>query len=162
LGAGTTPGLIHRLVQGYFYPSYTGGLVTTFKSNDAVAMWNDLKELWKYTNPQSTTYGVLQEPLQSEEIWLGIDHAARLIDVLNKGLKLEADAVAKQANAKDAKVVPLPVGLGAKGGEFNTAITNTFVRIVVKNEPIQTVLNEQGAIVQKAITDANAKCWGPD
>ena len=236
LGAGTTPGLIHRLVQGYFYPSYTGGLVTTFKSNDAVAMWNDLKELWKYSNPQSTTYGVLQEPLQSEEIWLGIDHAARLIDVLkakpddfvavpapagpkgryymsvviglaipkttpnrtggdalidhllkpetqlitlrensffpvvdvklpddlNKGLKLEADAVAKQANAKDAKVVPLPVGLGAKGGEFNTAITNTFVRIVVKNEPIQTVLNEQGAIVQKAITDANAKCWGPD
>ncbi|TMG32863.1 MAG: extracellular solute-binding protein [Chloroflexi bacterium] len=215
LGAGTTPGLIHRLVQGYFYP---------------------LKELWKYSNPQSTTYGVLQEPLQSEEIWLGIDHAARMIEVLkakpddfvavpapagpkgryymsvviglaipkttpnrtggealidhllkpetqlitlrensffpvvdvklpddlNKGLKLEADAVAKQANAKDAKVVPLPVGLGAKGGEFNTAITNTFVRIVVKNEPIQTVLNEQGAIVQKAITDANAKCWGPD
>ena len=32
----------------------------------------------------------------------------------------------------------------------------------MKNEPIQTVLNEQGAIVQKAITDANAKCWGPD
>ena len=236
LGAGTTPGLIHRLIQGYFYPSYTGGLVTTFKNADAVAMWNDLKDLWKYSNPQSTTYGVLQEPLQSEEIWLGIDHAARMIEVLkakpddfvavpapagpkgryymsvviglaipkttpnrtggealidhllkpetqlitlrensffpvvdvklpddlNKGLKLEADAVAKQANAKDAKVVPLPVGLGAKGGEFNTAITNTFVRIVVKNEPIQTVLNEQGAIVQKAITDANAKCWGPD
>src|SRR5437870_324335 len=236
LGAGTTPGLIHRLVQGYFYPSYTGGLVTTFKSNDAVAMWNDLKELWKYTNPQSTTYGVLQEPLQSEEIWLGIDHAARLIEVLkakpddfvavpapagpkgryymsvviglaipkttpnrtggealidhllkpetqlltlrensffpvvevklpddlNKGLKLEADAVAKQANSKDAKVVPLPVGLGAKGGDFNTAITNTFARIAVKNEPIETVLNEQGAIVQKAIADANARCWGPD
>ena len=236
LGAGTTPGLIHRLIQGYFYPSYTGGLVTTFKNADAVAMWNDLKDLWKYSNPQSTTYGVLQEPLQSEEIWLGIDHAARMIEVLkakpddfvavpapagpkgryymsvviglaipkttpnrtggealidhllkpetqlitlrensffpvvdvklpddlNKGLKLEADAVAKQANAKDAKVVPLPVGLGAKGGEFNTAITNTFVRVVVKNEPIQTVLNEQGAIIQKAITDANAKCWGPD
>jgi multiple sugar transport system substrate-binding protein len=86
----------------------------------------------------------------------------KLPDDLNKGLKLEADAVAKQANSKDAKVVPLPVGLGAKGGEFNTAITNTFVRIVVKNEPIQTVLNDQGAIIQKAITDANAKCWGPD
>jgi multiple sugar transport system substrate-binding protein len=236
LGGGSTPGLIHRLVQGYFYPSYTGGLVTTFKNADAVAMWNDLKELWKYSHPQSTTYTQLQEPLQSEEIWVGIDHAARLIEVLkakpddfvavpapagpkgryymsvviglaipkttpnragaealidhllkpetqlitlrensffpvvevklpddlNKGLKLEADAVAKQANSKDAKVVPLPVGLGAKGGEFNTAITNTFVRIVVKNEPIQTVLNDQGAIIQKAITDANAKCWGPD
>src|SRR2546425_6514031 len=231
LGAGTTPGLIHRLIQGYFYPSYTGGLVTTFKSADAVTMWNDLKELWKYSNPQSTTYANLQEPMQAEEGWLGLDHAARLIEVLkarpddfiafpapagpkgryymsvviglaipkttpnragsealidhllkpetqlitlrensffpvvdvklpddlNKGLKLEADAVARQANAKDARVVPLPVGLGAKGGEFNTAITNTFLRITVKNEPIETVLNEQGAIIQKAITDANAK-----
>src|SRR2546428_7063794 len=236
LGGGATPGLIHRLLQGYFYPSYTGGLVTTFKSADAVTMWNDLKELWKYAHPQSTSYTRLQEPLQSEEVWLGIDHAARLIEVLkarpddfiaapapagpkgryymsvviglaipkttpnragaealidhllkpetqlitlrensflpavdvklpddpNKGLKLEADAVAKHADSKDANVVLLPVGLGAKGGEFNTAITNTFVRIVVKNEPSQTVLNEQGAIVQKAITDANAKCWGPD
>ena len=236
LGAGTTPGLIHRLIQGYFYPSYTGGLVTTFKSADAVTMWNDLKELWKYSNPQSTTYANLQEPMQAEEVWLGLDHAARLIEVLkakpdefiafpapagpkgryymsvviglaipkstpnragsealidhllkpetqlitlrensffpvvdvklpddlNKGLKLEADAVARQANSKDAKVVPLPVGLGAKGNEFNNALVNSFVRIVLKNEPIQTVLDEQAPLVQKAITDANAKCWGPD
>ena len=236
LGAGTTPGLIHRLIQGYFYPSYTGGLVTTFKSADAVALWNDLKELWKYSNPQSTTYANLQEPMQAEEVWLGLDHAARLIEVLkakpdefiafpapagpkgryymsvviglavpkstpnragsealidhllkpetqlitlrensffpvvdvklpddlNKGLKLEADAVARQANSKDAKVVPLPVGLGAKGNEFNNALVNSFVRIVLKNEPIQTVLDEQAPLVQKAITDANAKCWGPD
>src|SRR3989454_8486150 len=231
-----TDGLIHRLIQGYFYPSYTGGLVTTYKSADAVSMWNDLKELWKYSHPQSTSYTHLQEPLQSEEVWVGIDHAARLIEVLkakpddfiaapapagpkgryymavviglaipkttpnragaetlidhllkpetqlitlrensffpvvdvkfpddlNKGLRLEADAVAKQANSKDAKVVPLPVGLGAKGNDFNKAITDSFVRIVVKNEPIDAVLNEQAVLAQKAITDANAKCWGPD
>ncbi len=231
-----TDGLIHRLIQGYFYPSYTGGLVTTYKSADAATMWNDLKELWKYANPQSTTYARLQEPLQSGDIWVGIDHAARLIDVLkakpddfvavpapagpkgryymsvviglaipktspnragaealidhllkpetqittlrensffpvidvklpdelNKGLKLEADAVAKQASAKDAKVVPLPVGLGAKGGEFNKAITDTLVRILVRNEAVQTVLSEQAGIIQKIMTDANVKCWGPD
>src|SRR5438876_2491289 len=231
-----TDGLIHRLIQGYFYPSYTGGLVTTYKSADAATMWNDMKELWKYANPQSTTYARLQEPLQSGEIWLGIDHVARLIDVLkakpddfvavpapagakgryymsvviglgvpksspnkagaealidhllnpatqiltlrensffpvvsvtmpsdlNKGLQLEADAVAKQASAKDAKVVPLPVGLGAKGGEFNKAITDTFVRIVLKNEAVPTVLDEQGAIIQKIMTDGSVKCWGPD
>jgi multiple sugar transport system substrate-binding protein len=81
---------------------------------------------------------------------------------LKKGLQLEADAVAKQSGAKDAKVVPLPVGLGAKGGEFNKAITDTFVRIVVKGETVQTVLNEQSAIIQKIMTDANVKCWGPD
>src|SRR5881296_2515281 len=231
-----TDGLIHRLIQGYFYPSYTGGLVTTYKSADAATMWNDLKELWKYANPQSTTYARLQEPLQSGDIWVGIDHAARLIDVLkakpddfvavpapagpkgryymsvviglgvpksspnkagaealidhllkpetqiltlrensffpvvsvtmpsdlNKGLQLEADAVAKQAGATDAKVVPLPVGLGAKGGEFNKAITDTFVRIVLKNEAVPTVLDEQGVIIQKIMTDGSIKCWGPD
>src|SRR5438093_7691703 len=79
LGAGTTPGLIHRLIQGYSYPSSTGGLVTTFKSADAVTMWNDLKELWKYSNPQATTYPNLQAPMQPEEGWLGLHHAARLI-----------------------------------------------------------------------------------
>src|SRR5439155_1469721 len=77
-----TDGLIHRLIQGYVHPSYTGGLVTTYKSADAATMWNDMKELWKYSNPQSTTYARLQEPLQPGDIWLGIDHVARLIDVL--------------------------------------------------------------------------------
>ena len=231
-----TNGLIHRLLQGYWYPSFTGGLVTSYKSAEAVAMWGKIKELWQYSNPQSTTYAFLQEPLQSEEVWIGIDHAARLINVLkakpddfiaapapagpkgryymsvvvglgipkttpnanganalidyllkpetqittlrensffpvtnvampsdlDKGLKLEADAVAKQSSASDAKVVPLPVGLGAKGGDFNTAILNTFQRIVVKGDDIQTVLNEQAAIINKVMTDANAKCWGPD
>lgn len=228
--------LLHRLLQGYFYPSYTGGLVTTYKSADAETMWSAIKELWKYTNPQSTTYAFMQEPLQSEEVWIGFDHAARLINVLkakpddflavpapagpkgryfmtvlvglaipkstpnqsgaaalidyllqpstqiatlrensffpvvkvdipgdlNPGLKLEADAVAKQAGAKDAKPVPLPVGMGAKGGDLNKAMVDTFQRIVVKGEDIRTVLNEQAVLVQKAITDAGAKCWGPD
>lgn len=231
-----TNGLIHRLLQGYWYPSYTGGLVTTFKSPEAVAMWGKIKELWQYSNPQSTTYAFMQEPLQSEEVWVALDHGARLINVLkakpddfvtapapagpkgryymsvvvglgipkttpnvggaealidyllkpetqittfrnnsffpvtdaampadlDKGLKLEAEAVAKQSSAKDGKVVPLPVGLGGQGGNFNTAILNTFQRIVVKGEDIQTVLNEQAAIINKVMTDASAKCWGPD
>lgn len=229
-------GLIHRHIQGFFYPSYTGGLVTTYKSAEAVTMWNKIKELWAVTNPQSTTYAFMQEPLQSEEVWIGFDHVARLINVLkarpndfiavpapagpkgryymsvviglaipkttpnragaealidyllkpetqiqvlrenaffpvvsvslpgdlDPGLKLEADAVGKQSSASDAKVVPLPVGLGAKGGDFNKAMIDTFQRIVIKGENIQTVLNEQGALVQKAVTEANAPCWGPD
>lgn len=231
-----TSGLIHRLLQGYWYPSYTGGLVTSFKSAEAVAMWGKIKELWQYSNPQSTTYAFMQEPLQSEEVWVAMDHGARLINVLkakpddfvtapapagpkgryymsvvvglgipkttpnvggaealidyllkpetqittfrnnsffpvtdaampsdlDKGLKLEAEAVAKQSSAKDGHVVPLPVGLGGQGGNFNTAILNTFQRIVVKGDDVQTVLNEQAAIINKVMTDANAKCWGPD
>lgn len=233
--AGNT-GLNHRLLQGYWYPSYTGGLVTTYKSPDAVTMWGKIKELWQYSNAQSTTYANMQDPLQSEEVWVAMDHAARLINVLkakpddfvaapapagpkgryymsvviglaipkttpnlsgaealidyllkpetqittlrensffpvidvklpddlNKGLKLEADAVARQSAAKDARVVPLPVGLGAKGGDFNKAILDTFQRIVVKGEDIATVLGEQSKIIQQVMVDANVKCWGPD
>lgn len=233
---GGTTGLYHRLFQGYLYPSYTGGLVTTYKSADAVTMWGKVKELWAVTHPQSTTYNAMQEPLQSEEVWIGMDHVARLINVLkakpdeflavpapagpkgryymsvviglaipkttpnragaealidhllkpetqvimlrensffpivdvkypedlSKGLRLEAEAVIRQSAAKDAKVVPLPVGLGAKGGDFNKAITDTFQRIVIKGEDIQTVLNEQAVLLQKSITEANAPCWGPD
>lgn len=233
--AGNT-GLNHRLLQGYWYPSFTGGLVTTYKSPEAAAMWGKIKELWSYSNPQSTTYQNMQDPLQSEEVWVAIDHAARLINVLkakpddfvaapapagpkgryymsvviglaipktspnvagaealieyllrpetqiatlranaffpvidikmpddlDKGLKLEADAVVRQSSAKDAKVVPLPVGLGAKGGDFNKAINDTFQRIAVRGEDIQTVLTEQAKILQQVMVDANAKCWGPD
>ena len=81
---------------------------------------------------------------------------------LDKGLKLEADAVAKQSSAKDGKVVPLPVGLGSQGGPFNTAILNTFQRIVVKGEDPSTVLNEQAKIINDLLNTAQAKCWGPD
>lgn len=229
-------GLFHRLFQGYLYPSYTGGLVTTYKSADAVTMWGKVKDLWAVTHPQSTTYNFMEEPLQSEEVWIAMDHVARLIKALrakpdqflavpapagpkgryymsvviglaipkttpnragaeaviahllkpetqvltlrensffpvidvaypadlDKGLKLEAEAVIKQSNAKDAKVVPLPVGLGAKGGDFNKAIIDSFQRIVIKGENVQTVLNEQAVLLQKSVTEANAPCWGPD
>jgi multiple sugar transport system substrate-binding protein len=45
-------------------------------------MWTWMKETWQYTNPQSTTYGFMQEPLQSGEVWVAWDHVARLINAL--------------------------------------------------------------------------------
>ncbi len=71
-------GLMHRLTQGYLYPAYTGGLVTTYRSPDAVTMWTDLKNIWQYCNPQSTSYNFMQDPLLTEEVWIGWDHTARL------------------------------------------------------------------------------------
>jgi multiple sugar transport system substrate-binding protein len=41
-----------------------------------------LKDTWQYVNPQSTTYGFMQEPLQAGEVWVAWDHVARLIDAL--------------------------------------------------------------------------------
>jgi multiple sugar transport system substrate-binding protein len=228
--------LLHRLIQGYLYPAYTGGLVTTYKNADAVKMWTDLKDLWQYVNPQSLQIDFMQESLLSGQVWVGFDHVARLVDafklkpndfvgvpapkgpkglyymsvlaglgipksspnkagaeafidymttsevqgktlnavaffpVLDKPLpsnlaahlKLEADAVQAQSKAAEAKVALLPIGLGAKGGEFNKVQLDSFQRIIIKGEDIQKVLNEEGANLQKVMTDSKAPCWRPD
>ncbi len=228
--------LLHRLIQGYLYPAYTGGLVTTYKSADAAKMWGDLKDIWQYTNPQSLQIDFMQESLLSGEVWVGFDHVARLVNafrdkpndfvaapapkgpkglyymsviagfaipksspnksgaealidymltpevqakvlnavaffpVLDKAmpadlapyLKIEAEGVQKQSKHKDAKVALLPIGLGAKGGEFNKVQLDSFQRIIVKGEDIQKVLNEEGANLQKVMNDAKAPCWRPD
>jgi len=77
-------GLRHRVVQGYFYPSFTDSMVTRFRSDDAVAMWETVKELWSVTNPRSTSYNFMQEPLLADEVWVAIDHTARLADAFNQ------------------------------------------------------------------------------
>ncbi len=228
--------LLHRFIQGYLYPAYTGGLVTTYKSSDAVSMWRDFKDMWQYVNPQSVQIDFMQESLLSGEVWVGFDHVARLVDafkqkpndfigvpapkgpkglyymsvlaglgipknspnkagaeklidymtspevqaktlnavaffpVLDKPLpqdlaahlKIEADAVQAQSKSPDAKVALLPIGLGAKGGEFNKVQLDTFQRIIVKNDDIQKVLSEEGANLQRVMTDSKAPCWKPD
>jgi multiple sugar transport system substrate-binding protein len=77
-------GLIKRFFQGYAYPSFTGGLNTTFKSQAAVSMWEYFKQLWAVTNPQSPTYAFMQEPLLSGEVWVAWDHAVRVSEALQQ------------------------------------------------------------------------------
>lgn len=229
-------GLFHRLVQGYLYPAYTGGLVTTYKSAEAEQMWADFKKIWDNTNPQSTQYEFMQEPLLSGEVWVAFDHVARLVNAFKdkpndivgapapagpKGryymsvlaglaipkttpnragaeklidhltspdvqaatlrevaffpvigkpvagdlpahLKAEAEAVTKQSGATDAKVALLPIGLGAKGGEFNKVQQDTVQRILIKGEDIKKVLAEEATNLQRVMNDAKAPCWSPD
>jgi multiple sugar transport system substrate-binding protein len=211
--AGPT-GLLARFFQGYFYPSFTGGVVSTFKSADAEAGWNTMKELWAVSSPNSTNYNFMQEPLLAGEVWVAWDHIARVKEALTAqpdqfvtfpapagpkgrgympvvaglaipkdapnragavaviehmtkpetqlataaevgffpvvkadlppnlapGIKLLASAVAATQSSKDALVSLLPVGLGAKGGEFNKVYVDTFQRIVLRNEPVKAVL----------------------
>ncbi len=234
-------GLIHRMLQGYWYPSYTGGEVTGFKSSEAVTMWQTFKKLWAVTNPQSTNYGFMQEPLQSGEVWVAWDHQARLIDALknsgdqfvtfpapagpkglgymsvavglaipknapNKkgaealidfltkpsnqakttgvlgffsvlsdssasggagadakpGVAAEAGAAAKQTANKKGIPALLPVGLGTSDAQFSKAYTDSFTRIILRNEDIQTVLSDEGNQMQALLTQAKAPCWPPD
>lgn len=77
-------GLKHRFFQGFLLPSYAGSTVTKFASAEAEAGWNMFKELWQYTNPASTNYAFMQEPLLSGDVWVAFDHIARLADAFNQ------------------------------------------------------------------------------
>ena len=90
------------------------------------------------------------------------DSAATSTTGLKPGVALEAGAAAKQNANKKAIPALLPVGLGAKDAEFNKAYIDTFTRIVLRNEDIQTVLNSEAQTVNTLLTAANAPCWPPD
>jgi multiple sugar transport system substrate-binding protein len=229
-------GLMHRFFQGYFYPSFTGGVVSTFRSADAEKGWAKLKEIWQQTSPNSTSYDFMQEPLLAGEVLIAFDHIARLKDALAakpndfvtfpapagpkgrgympviaglgipKGapnragavaiiehlskpetqlvtaaevgffpvvkaelpptlppeVKLLASAVGATSGAKDALPSLLPIGLGAKGGEFNKVYMDAFQRIVLRNEPIKDVLAAQAKVLEGLMQETKAPCWAPD
>jgi multiple sugar transport system substrate-binding protein len=77
-------GLKHRFFQGFLLPAYTGSEVTKFRSADAETAWNKFKELWQHTNPASTNYDFMQEPLLTGDVWLAFDHIARLAEAFNQ------------------------------------------------------------------------------
>lgn len=230
-------GLFHRLLQGFLWPSYTGGMVTKFKSQEAADMlvWARDK-LWPTVHPQSISYEFMQEPLQSGEVWVAFDHVARLIQALNAdpenyvafpapagpagrgympvvvglgipknapnpdgakalidyltkpetqkrvlsdlaffpvvtgvdtsglpaGVALEAGAVEATSNAPDALPALIPIGLGQRGGEINQIYKDTFDRVVLENQDVNTVLEEEAKILQSLLNDTGAACWAPD
>jgi multiple sugar transport system substrate-binding protein len=78
-------GLWHRFMEGYIYPSYTGGMVTQFRGEAAVGMFEYLIDLWPYVHEQSvTSYTAMQEPMLAGEVWIAFDHTARLIEAFRE------------------------------------------------------------------------------
>jgi len=77
-------GLMARFFEGYLYPSYTGGVVTTFRSAEAEAMWTQFRALWSVVNPNSSNYNFMQEPLLSGDVMVAFENTARLVDALRQ------------------------------------------------------------------------------
>ena len=229
-------GLMHRFFEGFLYPSYTGGVVTPFRSAEAEVMWTKFAAMWKSVNPNSTNYNFIQEPLLSGDIWIGFDHVARTLDALTQkpddfvtfpapsgpkgraympviaglaipagapdvkgaselikhltlpatqiataqavgffpvvnaqlpadlspGLKLAVGAINATQQAKDALPALLPLGLGAKGGEFDKVFLDTFQLIVLRGQAPRAVLDKQAEVMRKIMVDSGAPCWAPD
>jgi multiple sugar transport system substrate-binding protein len=78
------------------------------------------------------------------------------------GLKVMADGVAAQAGARDARTALLPVGLGARTGEFVPIYVDAFRRIAIQGEDIQRVLTDQAAKLAELYRATNAPCTPPD
>lgn len=132
--------LLQRMIQGYLYPAYTGGLVTTYRSAEAVTMWGKLKELWKYVSPVSTQTDFMQEALLSGEVWVGFDHVARLVNALKE---------------KPSEMVAFPAPKGPKGLYYMTVLAGLAIP---KSTP-----NKAGseAFIDYLLTkDAQAKTLG--
>lgn len=105
-------GLKHRFFQGFLLPAYTGSTVTKFRSPEAEEAWNKFKELWQYTNPASTNYDFMQEPLLTGDVWLAFDHIARLGEAFNQ---------------KPDDFVAFPAPAGPKGRAFMPVLAGVAV-----------------------------------
>jgi multiple sugar transport system substrate-binding protein len=109
--AGPT-GLMARFLEGYLLPSFTGGVVTQYRSTDAVAMWDAYKALWKHVNPNSTNYNFMQEPLLAGDVLIAWDHVARLQNAFRN---------------KPDDFVAFPAPTGPKGRAFMPVLVGVAV-----------------------------------
>lgn len=77
-------------------------------------------------------------------------------------LKVLAEGVSAQAGAPDALPALIPGGLGERSGEFGSIYRDTFIRIVIRGEDIQTVLQEEGQLLHNLFQETGAACPLPD
>jgi len=136
-------GLFHRFLEGYLYPSFTGGMVTGFKSPEAVAMWEWFRdELWPYVHPQSvTSYEFMQEPLLAGEVILAFDHTARLINAFNEKPE-EFVAFPAPAGPAGRGFMPVVVGLGIPFTSPNPVGAEGLLKFLLMPETQARVLQD--------------------
>jgi multiple sugar transport system substrate-binding protein len=101
-------GLMHRFLQGYLYPSFTGSALREFRSPEAAEMWAYLRKLWRVTRPASLDYSTMADPLIAGDVWIAWDHCARL---------------AKAFEARPGDFVALPAPSGPKGRGFIAVVS---------------------------------------
>lgn len=136
-------GLLHRFLQGYLYPSWTGGMVTNFRTAEAEAMWAYMVGLWETANPQSTSYAFMQEPLLAGEVAVGFDHQARLKDAFDTS---PDDFVAFPAPTGPAGLgfMPVIVGLAIPENAPNVDGAKEMIRFLMKDESQVAITNAIG------------------
>jgi multiple sugar transport system substrate-binding protein len=137
-------GLFNRFLQGYLFPSFTGGMVTEFRSEAAAEMLAWARDtLWPTIHPQSINYEFMQEPLLSGEVWVAFDHTARLLEAFNTD---PDNFVAFPAPAGPAGrgFMPVIVGLGIPADAPNPDGGAALIEYLTRPSVQGTILNELG------------------
>jgi peptide/nickel transport system substrate-binding protein len=126
------------------WPSFTGGMVSNFRSAEAVEMMDWARDtLWPTIHPQSINYEFMQEPLLSGEVLVAFDHTARLIEAFNS----EPDnfvAFPAPAGGAGRGFMPVIVGLGIPEGATNVEGAQALIDYLTQPEIQGRVLNELG------------------
>ena len=126
-------GLKHRFFQGFLLPSYAKSMVTKFRSPEAEAGWTMFRDLWQYTNPASTSYAFMQQPLLTEEVWIAFDHVARLADAFNQKPD-EFVAFPAPAGPAGRGFMPVVAGIGIPRTAPDMAASEALVAYMMKPE----------------------------
>lgn len=137
-------GLFHRFLQGHLYPSFTGGMVTGFKSQEAADMFAFLRDqMWPYVNPESINYDSMGALLASGEVMLTWDHVARLKPGFDQAV---ADLVAFPSPSGPAGLgyMPVVVGVGVPATSPNPAAANEFIKFLLTPETQGKIMAELG------------------
>jgi multiple sugar transport system substrate-binding protein len=124
-------GLMHRFLQGFLVPSFTGGFVTGYRSKEAVQAWEYMRQLWQYTHPQSLSYAFMQDPLLSQEVLLGWDHVARLKTALDQRPD-DLVAFPVPSGPKARSYMPVLVGLGIPKNAPNPTGARELIKHMTK------------------------------
>ena len=127
----TKGGLLQRFLQGYLYPSYTGKVLTSFKSAEAVQMWRMLQRLWKVTNLSSMSYQYMQAPLLRGDVWIAWDHQARLEAALHSA---QFEAIPAPSGPMGRGYMTTVVGLAIPKGASNQAGAEDLIDWLTRSE----------------------------
>ena len=135
-------GLYHRFFQGFLLPSFTGGQISTFASDEAIDAWAYMKKLWAVTNPASTNYDFMQEPLARGEVLVAWDHIARLIGA-PKDKPEEWTMVPAPSGPKGLGYLQVVAGVGVPNGA-DVASATSVVKAMLDPDVQNQVLAQIG------------------
>ena len=137
-------GLFHRFLEGYLWPSFTGGMVSQFRSDEAAEMLAWARDsLWPTIHPQSISYDFMQEPLLAGEVWVAFDHTARLLNAFNEEPETFVAFPAPSGPAGRG-FMPVIVGLGIPNSAPNPEGGAELIDYLTRPETQAEILQQLG------------------